>query len=279
MQWLLVLGTVFQREQGHSTVLEVGPEGRTSHVLQREQGSSTVWEVGPEGRTSHDYESNSQRTRDVGAMAALLWLLSMLQEQAQVLTSADKCSTGLAGPVGGKSGDTFASQFSAMLWLLSVWQAQAQVLTSVDKCRTVLARPVGGEPGDTVASQFSAVTGLGCSVAASAKGPLRVPAPAAVGCASGNPRGGSSAIAVSLPSTGLQVVSEETGRCRGMRTMEVEPAGPGGAPEGVPPWLLLSCLCSRGSQCGTVCWRAGQRVAPAVALRGAATEDRMPGAG
>ena len=31
MQWLLVLGAVLQREQGRSTVLEVGPEGRASH--------------------------------------------------------------------------------------------------------------------------------------------------------------------------------------------------------------------------------------------------------
>ena len=75
MQRLLMLGTALQGEQVHSTVLEVRPEGRTSHVLQREQGRSTVWEVGPEGRTSHGRENSSHGTHAGGAIAALLCLL------------------------------------------------------------------------------------------------------------------------------------------------------------------------------------------------------------
>ena len=76
MQWLLALGTALQREQGHSTVWKVGPEGRTSHVLQREQGRSTVWEVGPEGRTSSVCENSSHRRRAADTTAALLRLMS-----------------------------------------------------------------------------------------------------------------------------------------------------------------------------------------------------------
>ena len=74
MQWLLVLGTVLQREQGHSTATKGGPEGRTSYVLQRERCRSIVLEVGPEGLSNCGCE-NSSHGRCVVDTTALLCLL------------------------------------------------------------------------------------------------------------------------------------------------------------------------------------------------------------
>ena len=76
MQWLLVRGTVLQREQGHSTALKGGPEGRTSHALQRERCRSIVLKVGPEGRSSYGCENSSHVRLAVDTIAALLCMLS-----------------------------------------------------------------------------------------------------------------------------------------------------------------------------------------------------------
>ena len=218
------------------TVLELGT------VLQREQCHSTVLEVGPEGRTSRGHESSHKRLA-AGAIAALLWLRPC--------------------------------------WYLRHTQVEAR-----------LGGPTveGRGPVDAVVAGAGRSASEGARpqhcVEGRARGPHQPCAPEGARpqhCVGGGARG---------PNQLCLREQQPYETCCGyhcciaavdvMLALAPYPAGREAGLARCSGWGSCRCsgcwcwaLCSKGSKAAALCWRWGQKAAPAMAARAAALGDLL----